>query len=74
MDLEVINEKLDFLIENMTERKAVFNADEAGEYLCLGYDHLMKLVRDGKIRHKRKGGKKSAVIFKREWLDEWLEN
>ena len=71
MDLQVINEKLDFLIENMTERKEVFNAYEAAEYLRISYDYLLKLAREGEINHKKKG---NDYLFKRDWLNEWLEN
>lgn len=75
MDLQEINNKLDFIIENMTERKEVFDSREASKYLCISYDYLMRLVRDGKIRHKRKSESENAsVVFKREWLDDWLEN
>lgn len=74
MDLDVINNKLDFIIANMQEPKENFNAEEAAEYLCLSYDYLMYLVREGKIRHKRKGGPSSPVIFRREWLNEWMDH
>lgn len=75
MDLEIINEKLDYLIENMTEKKEVFTAKEAAEYLCMDYTYLTEIAKAGEIRHKRKGdGKNSPYLFKREWLDEWLEN
>lgn len=75
MDLEVIDKKLDYLINNLTERKEVYTAAEASQFLNVSYDYLMDRVRTGEIKHKRKGsGINSPVIFRREWLIEWLEN
>ena len=71
MDLQVINEKLDFLIENMTEKQEVFTSYEAAEYLRISYDYLLKLAREGEIDHKKKG---NDYLFRRDWLNEWLEN
>lgn len=70
MTTAVIDDKLDQIIDLLRAQKEVLRAKEAAEYLCIGYDTLMRYTRIGEIRAARNG---SAYIYKREWLDEWLE-
>lgn len=65
-----IDEKLDEIIELIKVPKEVFKPKEAAEYLCIGYDTLQQLARIGEIRFALNG---SVRLFKKEWLDEWLE-
>lgn len=65
-----IDEKLDEIIEMIKVPKEVFRPKEAAEYLCIGYDTLQQLARIGEIRFALNG---SVRLFKKEWLDEWLE-
>lgn len=65
-----IDEKLDEIIELIKVPKEVFRPKEAAEYLCIGYDTLQQLARIGEIRFALNG---SVRLFKKEWLDEWLE-
>ena len=68
-DLKVA-EKLDEIIELVKVPKEVFRPKEAAAYLCIGYDRLQQLARIGEIRREKNG---SARLFKKEWLDAWLE-
>lgn len=65
-----IDEKLDEIIELIKIPKEVFRPKEAAEYLCIGYDTLQQLARIGEIRFALNG---SVRLFKKEWLDEWLD-
>lgn len=68
-DLAIKN-KLDEIIELVKVPKEVFRPKEAAAYLCIGYDRLQQLARIGEIRSAKNG---SARLFKKEWLDAWLE-
>lgn len=68
-DLKV-TEKLDEIIELVKVPKEVFRPKEAAAYLCIGYDRLQQLARIGEIRSAMNG---SVRLFKKEWLDAWLE-
>lgn len=70
VNLQGVNDKLDRLIELVSVPKEVFSAKEAAAYLCIGYDALMRYARIGVIRSATNG---SSRIFKKAWLDEWLE-
>ena len=70
MESMKIDEKLDEIIEMIKVPKEVFRPKEAAEYLCIGYDTLQQLARIGEIRFALNG---SVRLFKKEWLDEWLE-
>lgn len=65
-----VAEKLDEIIELVKVPKEVFRPKEAAAYLCIGYDRLQQLARIGEIRSAKNG---SARLFKKEWLDAWLE-
>lgn len=65
-----IDEKLDEIIELVKVPKEVFRPKEAAAYLCIGYDTLQQLARIGEIRYAMNG---SVRLFRKEWLDEWLE-
>lgn len=68
-DLKVA-EKLDEIIELVKVPKEVFRPKEAAAYLCIGYDTLQQLARIGEIRCAMNG---SVRLFKKEWLDDWME-
>lgn len=68
-DLAIKN-KLDEIIELVKVPKEVFRPKEAAAYLCIGYDRLQQLARIGEIRSAMNG---SVRLFKKEWLDAWLE-
>lgn len=65
-----IDEKLDQIIELVRVPKEVFRANEAAEYLCISYYALQQLARIGEIRYAMNG---NVRLFKKEWLDEWME-
>lgn len=69
-NLQEINEKLDWIINNMGEPKQVYTLTEALDYLCIGRTMLSKEINAGKIRFKKKG---ASYLFKRQWLDDWME-
>ncbi|HLR35059.1 MAG TPA: excisionase family DNA-binding protein [Tissierellales bacterium] len=50
--------------------KNVFNAKEAADYLSIGYDTILRMTRIGEIDHVRNG---SNYIYKKEFLDRWLD-
>lgn len=70
VSLQGVNDKLDRLIELVAVPKEVFSAKEAAAYLCISYDALMRYARIGVIRSAKNG---SSRIFKKSWLDAWLE-
>ncbi len=70
VNLQGVNDKLDRLIELMAVPKEVFSAKEAAAYLCISYDALMRYARIGVIRSAKNG---SSRIFKKAWLDAWME-
>lgn len=65
-----IDEKLDRIIELVNVPKEVFRANEAAEYLCISYYALQQLARIGEIRYALNG---NVRLFKKEWLDAWLD-
>lgn len=65
-----IDEKLDQIIELVKVPKEVFRPKEAAEYLCISYYTLQQLARIGEIRYAMNG---NVRLFKKEWLDEWME-
>ena len=65
-----IDEKLDQIIDLVKVPKEVFRPKEAAAYLCIGYDMLQQLARIGEIRCAMNG---SVRLFKKEWLDDWME-
>lgn len=65
-----IEEKLDFLINNFIEPKEIFTTEEACEYLRVGRTKFDNAVKRGEIRFKNNGSKR---IFKKAWLDNWME-
>lgn len=56
-------------IENINQN--IFNAREAAKYLRMSYDSLLRYTRIGAIEHVRNG---SSYLYKKEYLDRWLEN
>lgn len=73
---EVLLEELNNNIKELNERvrkmnQNVFNAREAAEYLRIGYDTVLRLTRIGEIEYVRNG---SSYLYKREFLDKWLDN
>lgn len=68
--LKEINEKLDWLIDAYQEPKEVYTFKEACDYLCVGKTYLLGQIDEGLIRFKLKGREK---LFKKKWLDDWME-
>jgi excisionase family DNA binding protein len=63
-NIEELNERLKWINQN------VFTAREAAEYLRIGYDTILRLTRIGRIEYVAKG---SSYIYKKEYLDRWLD-
>ena len=72
LTLEDLDRKLDFLLENLTEPKEIYTFKEACDYLCIGKTTMTSEINKGNIRFKLKGSG-SQKIFKKEWLDDWME-
>lgn len=70
--IEDVNQKLNYLIEHLTEPKEVFTFQEACEYLNVGKTTLNAEIDAGNIRFKRKGIG-NQKLFKKIWLDDWME-
>lgn len=68
--LDGLEKKVDEILKRVETPKEVFKPKEAAAYLCIGYDTLQQLARIGEIRCAMNG---SARLFKKEWLDEWME-
>lgn len=70
--IEDVNEKLNFLIEHLTEPKEIYTFQEACEYLRVGKTTLNAEIDAGNIRFKRKGIGNQKLL-KKIWLDDWME-
>lgn len=68
--LETLNKNIEELIRLNKFNQNVFNAREAAEYLRIGYDSLLRYTRIGAIEYVPNG---SSYIYKREFLDRWLD-
>ncbi|MGJ0845943.1 helix-turn-helix domain-containing protein [Tissierella praeacuta] len=68
--LEELNTNIKELIKLNKLNQNVFNAREAAEYLRIGYDTLLRLTRIGQIEYVPNG---SSYLYKREFLDKWLD-
>lgn len=67
-DLVEEMKKLNKKLSNIN--KEVFNATDAAKYLCISYDTILRLARIGRIEHVKNG---TSYIFKKEYLDRWLD-
>lgn len=63
-EIKVLNKKLTRM------NQEVFSAEEAAEYLRIGYSTILQFVRIGQIEHVRNG---TSYIFKKEHLNKWLD-
>lgn len=76
-DITLENENLDRLATLIAEKlkpKEVLSVEEASEYLGIGRDTITNLARSGRLKSKDFGTEKKARYrFRREWLDEYLE-
>lgn len=69
--LEILESKMDYLVNKMGHQQEVFSAREAAEYLRISSDYLRRtVIPSGKLRYKLKG---KEYLFRREWLDDWME-
>lgn len=68
-NMRALDEKLDQIIELVKVPKEVFRANEAADYLCISYYALQQLARIGEIRYAMNG---NVRLFKKEWLDAWM--
>lgn len=66
--LQEINENLKTLISS---QKQILTVDEACSYLQISRPLLKKEIENGNIRFKQKGV--NEKLFKKAWLDEWME-
>lgn len=70
-DLHNQLERLEYLLEkNYIANKAVFNADEASDYLGVSKSYLYKLTHQRLIACYRPQGK--LLYFRKEDLDTWI--
>ena len=68
--LKTLNENIEELNKKLNNyNKEVFNSKEAAEYLRVGYDTILRLTRIGEIEYVPNG---SSYIYKKEFLDNWL--
>lgn len=65
--LQKINEKLELIAFNQQE---IFTMAEACEYLKISRTAFSKEIQEGNVRFKSNG---SRYLFKKKWLDEWME-
>ena len=63
-EIQELNENLKM------QNKGSLSARGAANYLSVGYDTVLRLTRIGELEHVRNG---SSYIYKKEWLDSWLE-
>ena len=63
-EMKALNKKLTRM------NQEVFSAEEAAEYLRIGYSTMLQLARIGQIEHVRNG---TSYIFKKEHLNKWLD-
>jgi len=56
-----------------TEDKTWMNLNEASAHLSLSQSFIRRLVSEGKIEYTRSSSQSSKLLFKREWLDAYLE-
>jgi len=68
--LETLNKNIEELIRLNRFNQNVFNAREAAEYLRIGYDTILRLTRIGQIEYVPNG---SSYLYKKEFLDNWLD-
>jgi len=56
-----------------TENKTWMNLNEASTYLSLSQSFIRRLVSGSEIEYTRSSSESSKLLFKREWLDAYLE-
>ncbi len=55
------------------EHKIWMNLNEASAHLSLSQSFIRRLVSEGQIEYTRSSSQSSKLLFKREWLDAYLE-
>lgn len=68
--LKELNSNIRELIRLNKYNQNVFNAREAADYLRMSYDSLLRYTRIGAIEYVPNG---TSYIYKREFLDRWLD-
>ena len=68
--MENLEKKMDEILRRVEIPKEVFKPQEAADCLCISYTSLNQLARIGEIKYARNGCQR---VYKKEWLDEWLE-
>ena len=74
--LTKINNKLDLLMEDLervepaSDWPLYMDTTTAAKYLAVSYDTMARLGRIGAVKHKNVGSKR---IYKRDWLDAYME-
>lgn len=78
--LTKINHKLDLLMEDQEKDKPAsdwplyMDTTTAAKYLAVSYDTMARLGRIGAVKHKSVGGKGGKRIYRRDWLDAYMES
>lgn len=68
--LKELNNNIKELIRLNKFNQNVFNAREAADYLRIGYDTILRLTKIGSIEYVANG---ASYLYKREFLDNWLD-
>lgn len=73
--LEKINYKLDLLMDGLEKSEVndwplYMDTTMAAKYLAVSYDTMARLGRIGAVKHKSVGSKR---IYRRDWLDAYME-
>lgn len=71
MNLDALNEKLNAILAAVqAPKRGAVGAEEAAEYLGVSKDTVYRLVHRGELRCRREG---RLMLFRPDWLDEWME-
>ena len=57
-----------------TEEKTWMNLNSVSSYSNLSSSFIRRMVSEGRIRHTRSSSETSKLLFRREWVDSFLES
>lgn len=78
--LQTIDQKLDQLMAELEQEDKgkewplYMDTTTAAKYLAVSYDTMARLGRIGAVKHKSVGGKGGKRIYRRDWLDAYMES
>lgn len=78
--LQTIDQKLDQLMAELDQEDKgstwplYMDTTTAAKYLAVSYDTMARLGRIGAVKHKSVGGKGGKRIYRRDWLDAYMES